>query len=243
VVGTDGYFVEINRKIPPWKQAHAVSYSVNPQVHTFDDAAVMDNIFGQYHALYTAGALFPNKKIVVSPITLRPRLNPLSPHKDHGPDPRQKTLFGAAWTLGSIIQSAFGGASSVTYFETFGDCGIIKSSGTSVFPVFHVFADVGEFAGGRLRPLEFRHGVAGCLLEKEGRSCFLIANLTSSRQKITLASPTHVMRYRVLCGKSVARACTHPMEFRQEPGQTVHSKSGICSAVLDSYAVARFDKI
>lgn len=245
VVGTDGYFVEINRKSPPWMQANAVCYSANPQVHTFDDAAVMDNIYGQHHVLSAARALFPNKKIVVSPITFRPRFNPLSPHKDHGPDPRQKTLFGAAWTLGSIIQSACGGASSVTYFETFGDYGIMESGGARVFPMYHVFADIGEFAAGRLRPLEGgrERGVTGCLLEKEGRSCFLIANLTPARQTIAFASPSQAMRCRVLCGKSVARACAQPMAFRQESGRTVYSKAGNCSALLDAYTVLRLDKI
>ncbi|HMD67964.1 MAG TPA: hypothetical protein VKF42_03730, partial [Chitinivibrionales bacterium] len=110
VTGTDGNFVEINRSKPALRGTQGVCYSVNPQVHTFDDEAIIDNLEGQYHVLRTARARFPGKKIIATPVTLRPRLNPLVPRKDHGPDPRQKSLLGAVWTLGSIIRSARGGA-------------------------------------------------------------------------------------------------------------------------------------
>jgi hypothetical protein len=144
-----------------------------------------------------------------------------------------------------MIQSAYGNASSVTYFETFGDCGIMESGGAQVFPMYHVFADFGEFAGGRLRPLEIgrERGITGCLLEKEGKSCTLLANLTPSHKMITLSSMPSKMRVRSLHDSASARAKEQPLKYRQTPGRIVNAKSGVCTMSLGGYAVLRLDKI
>jgi len=245
VSGTDGYFVEINRNRPPLRGARGVCYSVNPQVHTFDDEAVLDNIEGQLHVLRSARSLFPDKNIAVSPVTLRPRLNPLAPKKDHGPDPRQKTLLGAVWTLGSIIRSARGGASCVTYYETSGDCGIMARGGRSVFPMYHVFADVGEFAGGRLRPLEAPpgYGIDGCALEKGSRASYLIANLTPVPRVAVLEGMPRTLAVRRLDDESLGFARTLPREFRLQRGTAVNAKAGMLRIRLSPYAIVRLDEV
>lgn len=245
ISGTDGNFVEINRNKPALHGAEGVCYSVNPQVHTFDDEAIIDNLEGQYHVLRTARARFPGKKIFVTPVALRPRLNPLAPRKDHGPDPRQKSLLGAVWTLGSIIRSARGGAAGITYFETSGDCGIMERGGLRVFPMYHVFADLGEFAGGRLRPLATRTGagIDGCMLEKSGRRCFLIANLAAVSRKAVLYRMPNGLAARTLDEKSVARACVQPLDFRQERGKRVTVTEGTLRIALRPYAIMRLDKV
>ena len=72
-------------------------------------------------------------------------------------DPRQASLFTAAWTLGSIAALAEAGAASITYYETVGPRGIIpgdrplpprevfvRPGEGGAFAVFHVFADALE---------------------------------------------------------------------------------------------------
>jgi hypothetical protein len=245
VTGTDGYFVEINRSKPATHGVQGVCYSVNPQVHTFDDEAILDNLEGQYHVLRTAHARFPDKKIIVSPITLRPRLNPVAPRKDHGPDPRQKSLLGAVWTLGSIIQSARGGAASVTYYEMSGDCGIMERGGRSAFPMFHVFADMGEFAGGGLRLLAMPSGagIDGCVLEKGRRRRFLIANLAPASRSVVLHGMPRGLVSRALDERSFARACKRPLDFRQERGRRVAVSNGTLRMALRPYAIVRLDEV
>ncbi len=243
-VGTDGYFVEINRKPPPLRTADAVCYSVNPQVHRFDDDAIIDNLEGQYHVLETAKLLFSGKKLVVSPITLRPRFNPLAPHKDHGFDARQKSLLGAVWTLGSIIRNTIGKASSVTYYEITGDSGIMEADGRSVFPMFHVFADIGEFRGGRLRPLvaASQTGIEGCLLEKGGQRRYIIANRTSTVRRVCLRNLPGLVRMRRLDAASCAFACNRPLDFRRSGRNTTPAR-GIARLLLAAHAIVTVDEI
>ena len=112
--GTDGYFVEINRVRPRWGIADGITYSATPQVHTFDDIAVMENLPGLLETMTTARQLFTNMKLVLLPLTMRPRRNPALPQKDGGPDARQQTLFGAAWMFGALAYCVEGGVARVT---------------------------------------------------------------------------------------------------------------------------------
>jgi hypothetical protein len=115
VGGTNGYFVEINRSHPPVELLDGICFSATPQVHTFDDCAIMENLTGLFETVSAAKALAGDGEIVLSPLTLRPRSNPALPQKDGGPDSRMQTLFGAAWILGAIAKCMEGKASGVTF--------------------------------------------------------------------------------------------------------------------------------
>jgi hypothetical protein len=243
VTGTNGYFVEINRKHPAINGCDGVCYSLNPQVHTFDDASIIGNLEGQAHTVLAGEKLFPRKNIFVSPITLRPRLVPELPQKDHGPDPRQKTLFGAVWTLGSIIRLSEAGVSGATYFETTGDCGIMEKSGGRVFPMYHVFADIGEFAGGTMRVFqsESRRAVEACVLEKNGRKRCLIANMTTEKREVFVHDLPKNVFYKLMDDTTFYIACLHPDKFRKNTGRTTETKQGRLRVSLGPYAIARID--
>jgi hypothetical protein len=187
--------------------------------------------------------LFPRKNIFVSPITLRPRLVPELPQKDHGPDPRQKTLFGAVWTLGSIIRLSEAGVSGATYFETTGDCGIMEKSGGRVFPMYHVFADIGEFAGGTMRVFqsESRRAVEACVLEKNGRKRCLIANMTTEKREVFVHDLPKNVFYKLMDDTTFYIACLHPDKFRKNTGRTTETKQGRLRVSLGPYAIARID--
>ena len=97
-------------------------------------------------------------RLAISPITLKPRFNPVAigPEPEPAPgelpsqvDVRQMSLFGAGWTLGSIKNLAQSGASSLTYYETTGWRGVMetergcpipekfRSLPGTIFPLYH----------------------------------------------------------------------------------------------------------
>ncbi|HVF26601.1 MAG TPA: hypothetical protein VM943_00070, partial [Pyrinomonadaceae bacterium] len=174
--GTNLYFTELNREHPDTTHADFVSYSVNPQVHAFDNWTLIENLQGQAETIRSARQFLNGLPLAISPITLRPRFNPnaaVSPNAEASEvsgdlpdavDARQMSLFGAAWTIGSLKQVAEGGVYSATYYETSGWRGVMETTEGSplpekfrslpgaVFPLYHVFADFGEFAGGLVVP-------------------------------------------------------------------------------------------
>ena len=188
-VGTNAYFAELNRNRPSGGGWDAACFSVNPQVHAFDDESVMANASAQFDAVRSALQFLGGRPVVVSPVTLRPRFNPdATGHVEPSePDPRQKSQFCAAWTLASLSALARAGASSVTYFETHGAGGVLD--GDATYPVFRVLEAAAGFAGASVIACESsdESRVAALALESGGTRRVLIANLTGEPCEIAVA--------------------------------------------------------
>ncbi len=127
--GTNAYFTELNRERPPLAALDLVCYSINPQVHAFDNATLVENLEAQGYAVRSARQFIGGRPLAVTPVTLKPRSNPNATGAEaaSGPgelpasvDPRQMSLLGAGWTLGSLKYLAQSGVQSVTYYETIG---------------------------------------------------------------------------------------------------------------------------
>jgi hypothetical protein len=176
VVGTNAYFAELNRNRPEGDGWDAACFSINPQVHMFDDESVMANAAAQYDVVRCARRFPGGRAVVVSPVTLRPRFNPYATTGAvrPPPDPRQKLPFCAAWTVASLKALAEAGASSVTYFETHGAGGVMD--GGDPYPVYRVF----EALGDSFIPCEISDlsRVAAMAFDAEAGRRYLIANLT-----------------------------------------------------------------
>ncbi len=142
--GTDANFVDLNRYRFDFNQVDFVTYSINPQVHAFDDQTIMENVMAQADTVRSARALSGRKPVHVSPVTLLPRFNPdaTSGAEPGVPptDPRHATAFGAEWTRQSLATLTQAGAASVTYYETHGPRGLVN--GQNVFPVFDAFPPI-----------------------------------------------------------------------------------------------------
>src|ERR1700759_5673002 len=119
----------------------------------------METVRGQAATVVTARILYPSQKLVVGPITLRPRFNPAAtgPPIDRGPDAlpdhvdlRQPTQFAAAWTAASLAALAEAGADSLTYFELTGPAGVIADDGMR-YPCYDVFEALAPLRGAPLR--------------------------------------------------------------------------------------------
>ena len=158
--GSKAYFTEFNRSRPDLNQVDFAFYSINPQVHAYDNLSLVENLQALPDTVSSCRAISQHLPIYISPITFRPRFNPdatrpeskiTSGHLPPQVDPRQMSLFGAGWTLGSIRNFTFSEVASVDYFEPVGWRGIIQGDFPSsiqekfmadsgdVFPMYFVF--------------------------------------------------------------------------------------------------------
>ena len=203
--GTNAYFAELNRQRPP-RRAQAC-YSINPQVHTFDDLSLLETLEAQPFTVESA-AQFCDGALIISPITLRPRFNPnaTDPRQQQElpstatADPRQQTPFCAAWTVGTLAQlMSLDRIESLTFYETTGPGGIMNSQPHSsaaeptqagsgnIFPVYNVFEAVANIRN--VLPLSISDHTlvtAFAFQNEQGQSIALIANPTAEPKPVTL---------------------------------------------------------
>jgi hypothetical protein len=263
--GTNAYFTELNRERPPLDGVELVAYSLNPQVHAFDDASLMENLQGQRATIESARRFVGATPLAVTPVTLRPRLQPNGAPPEPAPvpgrlpsqvDPRQMSLFGAAWTLGSLKYLAEGGLHSATYYETTGWRGVMEgepgpplpdafpSQPGAVFPLYHVLADAGECAGGDVMPARCSdpRRVEALALRADGRARILVANLTPEPQAVTVTGVPPRVRVRHLDERTAPQAIREPEAFRRESGKEVDARAGRLELELGPFAVTRIEQ-
>ncbi|MFT3949300.1 MAG: hypothetical protein QM763_20215 [Agriterribacter sp.] len=143
--GTDIYFAELNRQRPQHDGFDFISFSLNPQVHSFDEKTMLENIETIPDIIRTIRS-FTAKPIFVSPVTFKKRKN----HDGTGDtrhtlvnnfDARQNTWFGAGWFL--LCLYALRNMQQVSFFKTTGDSGIISRHETT--PLFRVLERLKTF--------------------------------------------------------------------------------------------------
>lgn len=261
--GTNAYFTDLNRDCPPLEGLDLLCYSLNPQVHAFDNASLAETLAAQAATVESARQLAGGLPLAVTPITLLPRFNPnaTAPEPPVGGqlprqvDVRQMSLFGAGWTLGSLKYLCESGAASLTYYETTGWRGVMeleigaplperfRSLPGGVFPLYHVLADVGEFAGGQViaavssEPLRLE----GLALRRGAATRVLLASLIAAPQRVRVQHPGRYARVRLLDERNAEAAMRDPETFRAQAGQLVEAPGGLAELDLLPYAVARID--
>lgn len=264
--GTNNYFTELNREPPPLSaRLDFVAYSVNPQVHAFDDRSLVENLAAQAETVRSARRLLPGVPIAVGPVTLKPRFNPnavqsaIEPLSGELPpqvDARQMSLFGAAWTLGSLKYLGESGVAGATYFEVAGWRGVMERAAGSplprlfpsrpgqVFPLYHVLADAGEFAGGEVitsrsdDPLT----VDGFAVRRDGVTRLLVANLSAQKQSVAIHHLADRVLVKTLDETTVEEAALDPETFRARPGRAEQTSAGSLTLDLLPFAVVRIDE-
>ncbi len=262
--GSNAYFTELNRERPPVDQMQLVSYSLNPQVHAFDDASLVETLAAQALTVESARAFCGDLPLSVHSVTLQPRFNPNATGPEPSLEPgqlpaqvdvRQMSLFAAAWTAISLKYLGLSGLFSATYYETCGWRGVLERAAGSplpalfqsppggVFPLYHVLADVGEFAGGNAWSVETSDALRADALavEKNGKYRLLVANLTGEQQLVQVAweklgKAANLSRLDEGC---VERAVTDPEEYRRAAGEVL--EGGELNLVLPPFAVWRLD--
>jgi hypothetical protein len=226
--GSDRYFTELNRQRPA-AGLDRLSFSLNPQVHAFDDATLLENLATLPWLAETARSFTPGAKdLGISPVTLRPRRDPrpASSRRAGEPpftdDPRQATALAAAWTLGLVGSAAAAGIASLTLFETTGPRGVMRDG--RPFPVFHALADIGAVRGARVADARSRRPerVQVLALRTPERTRVLLANVTSE---------THPVRVEGLTGQA----------RRAAPGDESAGEPSDFELELAPHALARLD--
>jgi hypothetical protein len=102
--GTDANFTELNRARPPISALDLLCYSINPQVHAFDNGSLAETLAAQAVTVASARQFAGELPLAITPITLLPRFNPNATAPESAPAPgelppqvdvRQMSLFGA----------------------------------------------------------------------------------------------------------------------------------------------------
>jgi hypothetical protein len=270
--GTDSHFCELNREQALGRfglaEADFIAWPTTPQVHLFDDLSVMENLEAQPHTLTTARSFAGNKPLCISPITLRPRFNAVDTREEPPPDlaklppevdPRQLSMFNAAWMLGSIAGLAAAKATSLTYFETTGWRGLMESPTPlnrhplfpsipgRVFPVCHVFATMAGFSRMAVvtqGPSTSRCGsnpiAALCLFDPQGRRRVLCANLTSQCGSLVLDLGVHDVSLRMLTSEQCdGHSVVNDLTWSEAAPHTC--PNGTLKLALTPYAIVSVD--
>ena len=166
--GTRAFFAEINRNPLALELVDFVSYTVNPQVHAFDERSIVETLAGQRATVESARAICGALPVHIGMVTLRQQWNPNATAPARRPaegelpdevDARQRLPFAAAWTVGCIKALAETGAASATFYELEGARGLMErasgseypvqfpSAPSELFPLFHVFRALRKTGG------------------------------------------------------------------------------------------------
>lgn len=189
--GSERYFVELNRARPPLEGLDRLSFSLNPQVHAFDDGTLFENLDSLPWLAETARS-FSDLPLGISPITLRPRRDPRPPgsrlpgERPFTDDPRQESELAAAWTLRFLASAARSGFAALTFFELEGPRGVMQEG--RLFPVYHAFAEAAGLPGAAV--LEARsqrpERVQVLALAAGRRARLFLANLTAEPHPVRI---------------------------------------------------------
>ena len=167
--GMCSYFTELNRKPPLAEALDFVTHTTCPIVHAADDVSVMETLEALPYVINSTKALAKGKPYRLGPSGIAARDNPYGKATSANPgngrvclakmDPRQRGIFGAAWTLGYAAIFANGGLEALALGSPTGPSGMIyrKTSDAqpyfdgagagSVYPAYHVVSALAHASG------------------------------------------------------------------------------------------------
>ncbi len=238
-------FTELNRNHPDPALFDYLTHNTCAVVHEPDDRSVMETLQSLPSIVATAKSFAGGKPYRLGPSAIGMRFNPYGPsthdNQDNGrhsfnqQDPRQRSLLGAAFTLGYMARVAPLGIEAIALGMPAGELGAVYRkmgheqpwfdtlAGPAVFPLYHIVAGMAQASGAALRTAEsddptrvlaLAHEVAG------GGTRLWLANLTPSPQRVEVAGvPSEAMIGGLDEDKFVA-ATTDPLAFQAAEGQT-----------------------
>ncbi len=264
--GARGDFAELNRRRPSPENLDFICYGVCPQVHVSDNESMVETLAVQEQTVENARRFTNGLPVAVTPVMLT-RLKHLPLSRDEkklsagslppGADARQVSLFGAAWTAGSLKALAESGAASATYHGARGWTGVMERQEGSpapelfpsrpggVFPLYHVFAAAGEFRGGEVLPAaSSRPWETACLvLKSDKRIRILAVNYRRQEKKLRIKCPGNPKSVEILnlTETTKAAAMTAPEAFRNDKTACSLAVPGELHLTLAPHALAQVD--
>ncbi len=256
--GMFSYFTELNRKPPLAEALDFVTHTTCPIVHAADDVSVMETLEALPFVISSTKALAKGRPYRLGPSGIAARDNPYgkatSANPDNGRvclakmDPRQRGIFGAAWTLGYASIFANGGLEALALGSPTGPSGMIyrktsdaqpyfDSGAASVYPVYHIVAALAQ-ASGRAR-LETScsqpSSIAAIAFEGAGGRHLWLANLTSETVSIGIDGLSGSSEVTVL-DETAFDTATRDAGWLGKVGEKV---AKIASVTLAPYAAVR----
>ena len=262
--GMFSFFTELNRKRPPAELLDFVHNGTCPIVHAADDRSVMETHEALPYQVATARSFIGTTPHRVGPSSIGCRDNPHGKTFTPNPrnericlvrsDPRQRGLFGAAWTLGYVATLAPTGVATITLGAPTGPLGIVHrrgdepvpyydDAGAAVYPAYHVVAGLARAAGAlRVDATSSDDARVRCLAYRaQGATLLWLANLTAHDQLVMVgqagagagADAATGAYGIVLDESSFVKATTEPVAF-----QTAVKPLDTRKLALGAYAVA-----
>lgn len=205
------FFTELNRKRPPAGSLDFMTYSTCATVHAGDDTSVMETLECLPAVFRSAAAIAQGREQWVGPSAIGLPDNPYGSAPADNPengrkamarmDPRQRGLFGAAWTLGFLARCAEAAGPAriraVTLGAPVGEFGVVHAPTPypqplydetgGVYPLFHVLRGLARISGSPVRPWHSSRPdrVLGLVTDGEAWA----SNLSSEPQRVRLDSP------------------------------------------------------
>ncbi|HJT12275.1 MAG TPA: hypothetical protein VJ790_06635 [Dongiaceae bacterium] len=257
--GTFAFFTELNRKRPPTDNLDFVTHTTCPIVHAADDVSVMETLEALPYVVQSAKAFINGKAYCIGPSSIPARLNPYgastAPNPGNGRvclsdmDPRQRGLYGAAWTLGYVAALAGGGLSAITLGAATGPAGMIyrrtnytqpyfdEAGAPAVYPLYHVIAGLAAASGSKVIAAKSAAPGKVAALAVRGKmgTALWLANLTGETQTAKVSGFTGSALLHMLDEGSFA-AATKDAGYLNQGGKALKK---VGSVALAPYAVAR----
>jgi hypothetical protein len=236
-----------------------VTHTTSPIVHAADDVSVMETLEALPFVLKSARAIIGKTAYRVGPSAISARQNPYGAASAPNPnnervclsrmDPRQRGLFGAAWTLGYLARFAPGGLQAITMGSATGPAGMIyrrddyaqpyfdNLTGEAVYPVYHLIADLGVANGSKqvASKSSAESTVASLAWRGKDGTVLWLANLTGKPVSVRVKGFKSPARVTTLDEGAFTRATTDPA-YLAKTGKRV---AKVSSVTLRPYGLAR----
>ena len=236
--GMFSFFTELNRKRPPAELLDFVHNGTCPIVHAADDRSVMETHEALPYQVATARSFIGGTAYRIGPSSIGCRDNPhgktFTPNPNNQriclvrADPRQRGLFGAAWTLGYVATLAPTGVEAVTLGTPTGPLGIIHRAGettlpyydalgrSAVYPAYHVVAGLSRAAGAqRVDAASSDDARVRCIAYRApGATLLWLANMSALDQPVRVAHTGAGAFGIILDEASFEQATTEPAAFQ-----------------------------
>jgi hypothetical protein len=218
----------------------------------------METLEALPYVIRSTRAMIAGKPYHVGPSSIACRENPygagVADNPDNGRvcltdmDPRQRGLFGAAWTLGYVAAFSAGGVACLTMGGATGPSGIIyrkanhvqqwfDDADAKVYPAYHVMAGLATARGSKLVAAKSADpSMIAVLGHRSGRGTVLwLANLTGSERAVKVSGIEGPAKLHVL-DEAAFSAATRDANWLAKGGKALNKLAGI---ELGPYAVAR----
>lgn len=206
--GARAHFAELNRAADlPLRLLDEVGYSIAAEMHATDRANVRETLTAQPDTVRDARRIAGGRPVVAGPVGFRPRFNAVATGEpvetpdgtlSGAVDPRQASVFGAAWTVGTL--AALADADAIVLYETLGRRGIAESADAvphpdfpaapgAPYPLHAVLSALAPVSGGRVRTVRTPPGIAALAVHADAGDVLLVANLRDTPADVTLTLP------------------------------------------------------